>query len=1726
MAFSRDVRFFDRTGMDMNLGPVFSENTSLYDGSTSSSESFEGRIFFPKVSIGLIESQQVFFLQEVTGPTSSYQLRRVQGTAQVVAGNPTVAGIDSDFSVLQVGNDVKIGENVYSVISLGGTGSFIVSPTPSVSDTTSDIYFFDYLSYNALRSSPNTSYEKLRISLPDSQSEFFLYGVNYTEDYPVIEKSYSMEIDLADGSSDVVDPLTGRISLSTINTVASQVNLGFSSGTTAQIEGIYETNLSVVLEKVYYETLMSAPTGASSTFFVIGGTSHDLFESTEFYLQGVTAPGATVTFFETDLKVISVGITGASGEDTYIEVETENFPTISISTYTSFQVLWVNTVSLATLNLYGETEDEDMRFKLVLENFGKKINSSDEYIFRESDIDEPLTNFTILNRKRKELLLEGDNIYPYLGSYRALVNIINFFGYYDLRIKEYFLNVEANSSNFGKFMHVLIPKSLAQRDQIKNVWANLPSKIYKKTSLFGLFYDLNTTTENEDIYGIPEVVDAFDYSPEEVLIKLFGLKELLKKQFLPLNARIYDITGEGIYFERIRIDSWADNLNHLVVDLGTRPQFKILPENFTYVSDIRRIDDYYIRKFSEQGLTGFVGYTASDPAITASTGSSGPISDLYGTYLESYDYYREAGYGTIVDETQLYFPPGISNPDFNFSAAVLTPLPDEEKILAAGPALLETFFDISWQDSVFTWQQLSIMGPSGSPLNINYWSWESLGRGEAIEMKWIVQKHGENGFYYDSGRKAIQEFLVLTEGEKDFSIRASIVVEMGFPYGPTGPMEVVSASVINPGYGYLTAPTVSVASPGGTGTEATISCTIDANGYVVGATVTGAGSGYTFVPFVNVEAPSPIYNVDYRYLHAVALPYEGIYDVALYVYDITNNFSVDFQKYEVRNWNVDFVSISRSETPERTWKQFEVPLEPPVPGTPLELVTWEDVTGPWYYPLHVESKWEDAETAWESLNYSSYEGTSLFEYEMNTRILEISRSSNYVILEGDLTGNLQNLNVLNVGDYLFFTREESDIIASNVQVLVDEFGSKLIGLSGGLPYDAVVSGASGATSISTSDYDTSSYLSSGDQVWLSGSWYEVEAVGATYISITSPLLIDVVSTMSVVYPANGQVKIGYTGPERPMAIYSRIIATTDSNYLTIDIDTDYYSYINGLTATGNYMTVVGEEYDLKNLILQNSSLGSTSSLYLSWGIFAGTYAIEITNIGLSGDNTMFRLNDPDKELYYLDGNFKVRLADYDVDYAENRIGAGSLTYANANEVTWNENEALSWYGLEYHGGSLCGFIIPFVQPGGSITVDENDSFFFSGDSAINSTKAGLILASRELNASLNAGILKYNYSVLPEDELYVANSAGTNLTVSSNVAVGATQIPLSGIPDAGNLKIPAIISITVTGGTVSSATVVNPGWGYVSVPEIVVEGPGGTGSPAILTAVLTGLPHQGRVSSVTITYPGSGYSSSPLIEIQVPDDYKPLDNYVWSGFEWLEVESISSNVLQLASTVVYPISSGENLLLPYQYHKQLYSNPDFFQQFYHFIHAKATNPSNEMLSYVNLGGGVESEWVLHPSRTYTYPLRNSFYFLSVPQYNDLRQDVLYQKWVYEGSDYPVTAHVYPDYSSDVLSYQSRIPFAQTTQSSFSFIDTVVSSQQRKVPQYTPVVFSYDKCRIPGKNSPVWSIKNEDSGEIEIMSDEKKFMWNFSKTGNFTVSLTIKDSNGNVASGKKNSFIVV
>ena len=76
-------------------------------------------------------------------------------------------------------------------------------------------------------------------------------------------------------------------------------------------------------------------------------------------------------------------------------------------------------------------------------------------MLKNYDLKEGLPDWKEINRARKELLVNRDQIYPYVGTYKGLINLINILGYREvLRVKEYWRDNDQNSAYYNKFAMV------------------------------------------------------------------------------------------------------------------------------------------------------------------------------------------------------------------------------------------------------------------------------------------------------------------------------------------------------------------------------------------------------------------------------------------------------------------------------------------------------------------------------------------------------------------------------------------------------------------------------------------------------------------------------------------------------------------------------------------------------------------------------------------------------------------------------------------------------------------------------------------------------------------------------------------------------------------------------------------------------------------------------------------------------------------------------------------------------------------------------------------------------------------------------------------------------------------------------------------------------------------------------------------------------------------------
>jgi hypothetical protein len=691
----------------------------------------------------------------------------------------------------------------------------------------------------------------------------------------------------------------------------------------------------------------------------------------------------------------------------------------------------IQPVLLAEIYLRSEIEPEDERFLTILDNLGQKINYEEEFIFRDSDINEELIDYELLNRKRKEFILEHSNIIPYIGSYKALFNALNWLGYDDLRIKEYWLNIDENSNNYKKYKPIDVPFALKQKGRDVRSEELLPSKIYKKTSLFGLYYDINRESGDVDEFGIPIVEDSFMFTNEEVLIKLYALKNYLKRKFLPLNARIIDIIGEGVYFERYRINSWQDGTKIFKIEPTREAKFSCTPHVSTII-DLRELENYDY--FKPAKILAFlnnnnnVGLLVEDGGFgyITSTGGTGVLPiELIGGIPQINDplidvipqFNANILNGVVVSITPVVFPgcsfssspiatvvPESTNPDQTFTilsyignrilgsfigSQSINNLPDQSNLPVGAPVLLETSsFDVTWDELTYPWDD----------------------------------------FYYD-----------FQPAELEAIISGGILT---------------SINVISGGNGYTAPPVLSLT--GGSPTvSAVLGIPVISGGSIVSIPIISGGSNYIGVPTILQSGGFPIsqlnswetigigefYELEWRitgpnqfsHIHrgradelqqyALTVPYTGNYNVELVLFDTDNNFVNEYKKdcFSVNLPEVNFSAHGRFTNCKDTWDELNF--------------SWNEANFMWIHPVKHSTKWNDMNTTWDSFEFSTYvdQYDNQFPAVTYENISKINETDRFLgnLIDIDKTNKIIKIDEpsflppINVNDWIYFKREEN-----------------------------------------------------------------------------------------------------------------------------------------------------------------------------------------------------------------------------------------------------------------------------------------------------------------------------------------------------------------------------------------------------------------------------------------------------------------------------------------------------------------------------------------------------------------------------------------------------------------------------------------------------------------------------------------------------------------------------
>jgi hypothetical protein len=831
---------------------------------------------------------------------------------------------------------------------------------------------------------------------------------------------------------------------------------------------------------------------------------------------------------------------------------------------------------------------------------------------------------------------------------------------------------------------------------------------------------------------------------------------------------------------------------------------------------------------------------------------------------------------------------------------------------------------------------------------INRLSWDTVGRGEYLDMRVLIEKYGETTYLYDSGRLPIDEF--------------------------------------------------------------------------------------------SVEVSDPTTGLTYhRILDTVVLPYEGEYDVSVYIYDITNSFTLSTKQYSAITPKPEITAVYQTQEVYDSWNDMDL--------------AWSKVAFDWYYPAQSMSIWENADLDWDSLHSYAYMDQELKKNKYLLDVLAIDRDEQTVLIEGlyadspHITRAWEKIvEVAQRGNFLYFEKALTEPIIEN---------------------------------------------------------FEIPAAGIT--------LIDPVT-----------IEFSYSGTD--LEIYGRILLKkTNDPFYEVSQGNFFYADIIGIT--GSTIRATAPATSMQSFV----TYWASNKMYMDAGLYSGTYAIEISASKEVGQNTIFYLNDTQKELFKLDGYFQVFLTDYDIDYAEQAIGPESMNYENLPDAQWDTFKERTAWSQERHPIANAGYLITKVAAGAKIQIEEHEPFFFSGDNAINDdtpmwffTKAGLHAATDELNASLNDGIKQFEYEVYPSSPIIVNSVTNNKVFVLTPAPTGSSELFLSETP--GTIFAVAQIGLTVSGGMVVGATVIGTGCGYLAAPTITVAGPTSGVTASLSCTIDAG----GRVQSVTILNTGSGYTSVPEATVADPHGFEPgITDMIWVGKEWKKVLSVGNTTVKIDTPLEYSLPLGTYLFAPYNYHKQIYpeyfgyTGPKMLSDFYFFILGKSKTPSLNSLIEVTFDDGTEGEWYAHPSRTYSYPLKNDL--LQFFGGFDLSTDAQYQYWKNNGEDFPVPI------VGSTASYSdgdSRVLYAGAFIEPFTYSDAVMTPYSFQVKRTTPVVFHDDATTLPMKRQRTWKIVNEDTGVVQVESTSKKLFWNFYRKGKYSVRLEVKDNLGNISEGTKNSFVIV
>lgn len=213
--------------------------------------------------------------------------------------------------------------------------------------------------------------------------------------------------------------------------------------------------------------------------------------------------------------------------------------------------------------------DENEILSINLSNFGLDLSNEVQRAIYEKDINEQKPDYVLLNRKLKELLNEYINVLANKGSYKSLINSLNWFEYGELtKIYEYWKHTEPNRDYISKReLTQYINKNTQNiiNSQTKTTFVGIScalDKIAKKNGRIVYENSIDESDVNTNPISLinepnPKLENiGMMWSKEAMSLKMTLLHNFFATYFLPIHLDLIHTTLENtIYTNTIKINS-------------------------------------------------------------------------------------------------------------------------------------------------------------------------------------------------------------------------------------------------------------------------------------------------------------------------------------------------------------------------------------------------------------------------------------------------------------------------------------------------------------------------------------------------------------------------------------------------------------------------------------------------------------------------------------------------------------------------------------------------------------------------------------------------------------------------------------------------------------------------------------------------------------------------------------------------------------------------------------------------------------------------------------------------------------------------------------------------------------------------------------------------------------------------------------------------------------------